>query len=60
MDPEKGYRGITAFVVERGHEGLLIGKKENKLGIRASSTCELTFDNMEVTDWIVKFWTFES
>jgi alkylation response protein AidB-like acyl-CoA dehydrogenase len=44
-NPEAGHRGITAFVVERGVPGFTIGKKENKLGIRASSTCELVFDN---------------
>jgi alkylation response protein AidB-like acyl-CoA dehydrogenase len=43
-DPEAGYRGITAFLVERGAEGFTVGKKEDKLGIRASSTCELVFD----------------
>jgi alkylation response protein AidB-like acyl-CoA dehydrogenase len=41
VKPEAGYRGITAFLVERGAPGLTIGKKEDKLGIRASSTCEL-------------------
>lgn len=46
--PEQGYRGITAFLVERGQEGFVIGKKEDKLGIRASSTCELVFDNVKV------------
>jgi alkylation response protein AidB-like acyl-CoA dehydrogenase len=48
LDPSKGYRGITAFVVERGYEGFTVGKKEDKLGIRASSTCELLFDNCVV------------
>jgi short-chain 2-methylacyl-CoA dehydrogenase len=48
VDPEAGYRGITAFVVERGTEGFAIGKKEDKLGIRASSTCELIFDRCRV------------
>ena len=47
-NPEAGHRGITAFVVERGAQGFTIGKKENKLGIRASSTCELVFDNCVV------------
>src|SRR4051812_7662753 len=47
-DPAAGYRGITAFVVERGFEGFTIGKKEDKLGIRASSTCELILDNCRV------------
>lgn len=45
LDPSKGYRGITAFLVERGFEGFKVGKKEDKLGIRASSTCELIFTN---------------
>jgi alkylation response protein AidB-like acyl-CoA dehydrogenase len=44
-NPEAGHRGITAFIVERGVPGFTVGKKENKLGIRASSTCELVFDN---------------
>jgi alkylation response protein AidB-like acyl-CoA dehydrogenase len=44
-DPGKGYKGITAFIVERGFPGFSVGKKEDKLGIRASSTCELLFDN---------------
>jgi alkylation response protein AidB-like acyl-CoA dehydrogenase len=44
VNPEAGYRGITAFLVERGVAGFTIGKKEDKLGIRASSTCELIFE----------------
>ena len=48
LNPEAGYRGITAFLVERGFEGFSVGKKEDKLGIRASSTCELLFDNCRV------------
>ena len=48
VDPAKGYRGITAFIVEREFEGFTVGKKENKLGIRASSTCELLMDNCMV------------
>jgi alkylation response protein AidB-like acyl-CoA dehydrogenase len=48
MNPEAGYRGITAFVVERGSEGFSVGKKEDKLGIRASSTCELIFEDCTV------------
>lgn len=47
-DFDKGYRGITAFLVERDAPGFTIGKKEDKLGIRASSTCELIFDNVRV------------
>lgn len=43
--PEKGYRGITAFIVERDFPGFTVGKKENKLGIRASSTCELILED---------------
>ena len=46
--PEKGYKGITAFIVERGFPGFGVGKKEDKLGIRASSTCELIFEDCEV------------
>lgn len=48
LDPSKGYKGITAFVVEKDFEGFTVGKKEDKLGIRASSTCELLFDNCHV------------
>jgi alkylation response protein AidB-like acyl-CoA dehydrogenase len=47
-NPDAGHRGITAFVVERDTAGLTVGKKENKLGIRASSTCELVLDNCQV------------
>jgi short-chain 2-methylacyl-CoA dehydrogenase len=47
-NPEAGYRGITAFVVEKGFEGFSVGKKENKLGIRASSTTEITLDSCRV------------
>ena len=46
--PEQGYRGITAFVVERGTPGFTVGKKEDKLGIRASSTVELIMDQCRV------------
>lgn len=46
--PEKGHRGITAFVVERDNPGLQIGKKEDKLGIRASSTCEINLEGCRV------------
>lgn len=48
LDPAKGYKGITAFVVEKSFPGFKVGKKEDKLGIRASSTCELLFENCEV------------
>jgi len=48
IDPAAGYRGITAFVVERGFAGFTVGKKEDKLGIRASSTCELLLDECRV------------
>ncbi len=47
-DFTKGYKGITAFAVERGFKGFAVGKKEDKLGIRASSTCELILDGCEV------------
>jgi alkylation response protein AidB-like acyl-CoA dehydrogenase len=47
-NPEARHRGITAFLVERGAAGFTIGKKENKLGIRASSTCELVFEDCRV------------
>jgi alkylation response protein AidB-like acyl-CoA dehydrogenase len=48
VDPAAGYKGITAFIVERGFKGFSVGKKEDKLGIRASSTTELLFDACEV------------
>jgi alkylation response protein AidB-like acyl-CoA dehydrogenase len=47
-DFSKGYKGITAFIVERGYPGFAVGKKEDKLGIRASSTTELILDHCEV------------
>jgi alkylation response protein AidB-like acyl-CoA dehydrogenase len=47
-NPEAGYRGITAFVVERDFDGFKVGKKEDKLGIRASSTTELIMDGVRV------------
>lgn len=46
--PEEGYRGITAFIVEKEFEGFAVGKKENKLGIRASSTTEIILDGCKV------------
>ena len=48
VNPEAGYRGITAFIVERGFGGFTVGKKEDKLGIRASSTCELLLEECRV------------
>lgn len=48
IDPSVGYKGITAFMVEKSFPGFKVGKKEDKLGIRASSTCELLFENCEV------------
>ncbi len=47
-NPPAGYKGITAFIVERGFKGFGVGKKEDKLGIRASSTTELILDDVEV------------
>ncbi len=48
VNPEAGYRGITAFLIENDFPGIAVGKKEDKLGIRASSTCELILDNCRV------------
>ncbi len=48
VNPQAGYRGITAFLVERGFPGFTVGKKEDKMGIRASSTCELIFEDCQV------------
>jgi butyryl-CoA dehydrogenase/short/branched chain acyl-CoA dehydrogenase len=45
VNPQAGYRGITAFLVERGTPGFTVGKKEDKMGIRASSTCELLLED---------------
>lgn len=50
IDPSKGYKGITGFLVEKSFPGFKVGKKEDKLGIRASSTCELLFENCEVPE----------
>ncbi|CCD68108.1 Short/branched chain specific acyl-CoA dehydrogenase, mitochondrial [Caenorhabditis elegans] len=47
-DPSKGYKGITCFIVEKGTKGFTIGKHEDKLGVRSSSTCPLHFDNVRV------------
>jgi alkylation response protein AidB-like acyl-CoA dehydrogenase len=49
-DPAAGYKGITAFLVEREMPGFKVGKKEGKLGVRASSTCELLLDGVEVPE----------
>ncbi len=48
VDPDDGYRGITAFIVERDQDGFSVGKKEDKLGIRASSTTELILEDVRV------------
>jgi len=48
LDPSKGYKGITAFIVEKGTKGFSIAKKEKKLGIKASSTCVINFDDVEI------------
>ena len=48
VDPAAGYRGITAFIVEKKFPGFSVGKKEDKLGIRASSTCELLMEDLRV------------
>ncbi len=47
-NPSAGYKGVTAFLVERGFAGFQVGKKEDKIGLRASSTCELILDNCRV------------
>ena len=48
LNPEAGYKGITAFIVERDFEGFSVSKKENKMGIRASSTCEILLEDCKV------------
>jgi alkylation response protein AidB-like acyl-CoA dehydrogenase len=48
VNPDAGYKGITAFLVERGFSGFTVGRKEDKLGIRASSTCELLLEDCHV------------
>ncbi len=48
VNPDAGYRGITAFLVERDFSGFSVGRKENKIGLRASSTCELILENCHV------------
>lgn len=50
LDPAAGYKGITAFLVEKGATGFTLGRKEDKLGIRASSTCELVFNDCAVPE----------
>ncbi len=50
VDPAKGYKGITGFLVERDFPGFAVGKKEDKLGIRASSTCELILEQCVVPE----------
>ena len=49
LSPEKGYKGISAFVVEKGAKGFSIAKKEKKLGIKASSTCVVNFDDVDIS-----------
>ena len=48
-DKDAGSKGISAFIIEKGTPGLKVGKKENKLGLRASDTCELYFDNCKIS-----------
>lgn len=48
VDPSKGYKGITCFLVEKGTPGLTVSRPEDKLGIRASSTCPVIFENVRV------------
>jgi alkylation response protein AidB-like acyl-CoA dehydrogenase len=48
VDPDAGYKGITAFIVEKDFEGFSVSKKENKMGIRASSTCEILLEDCKV------------
>ncbi len=50
VDSSAGYRGITAFLIEAGTPGFAVGRKEDKLGIRASSTCELVLDGCEIPE----------
>jgi len=49
IDPTAGYKGVTAFVIEKGTPGFTVGRKEDKLGIRASSTCELIFNDCKLS-----------
>lgn len=48
VDPSKGYKGITCFLVDRDAKGVSVAKHEDKLGIRASSTCPVNFDSVRV------------
>jgi butyryl-CoA dehydrogenase/short/branched chain acyl-CoA dehydrogenase len=48
LDPQSGYKGITSFIIEKDFPGFTVGKKEDKLGIRASSTCELILEDCRV------------
>jgi short-chain 2-methylacyl-CoA dehydrogenase len=48
LDPSKGHKGISAFIVQKNMKGFSIAKKEKKLGIKASSTCVLNFDDVHV------------
>ena len=51
----QGYKGITSFVVDRDSPGLTVGKKEDKLGIRASSTCPVYLENVKVLEvWLME------
>ena len=50
VDPQAGYKGITAFLVEKGDAGFSLGKRESKLGIRASSTCEVLLENCRISE----------
>src|SRR5215467_7566172 len=53
IDPAAGYKGITAFLVEKEFPGFTVGRKEDKLGIRASSTCELILEDSRIPKWNV-------
>lgn len=51
--PEKGSKGITAFIIERGFKGFSTSQKLDKFGMRGSDTCELVFENCEVPDGVL-------
>jgi len=53
IDPAAGYKGITAFIIEKESAGFTVGRKEDKLGIRASSTCELILEDSRIPKWNV-------